>query len=80
MKLNPKIDVFVHFLSGLQFRGMAMGIIAAGAVGVYTGFYWMPIGHFISLDPWRVAGVPMDTQGVLIIIVTVCWLSLTGCC
>ena len=50
---------------------MAMGIIAAGAVGVYTGFYWMPIGHFISLDPWRVAGVPMDTQGVLIINVTV---------
>ena len=50
---------------------MAMGIIAAGAVGVYTGFYWMQIGYFISLDPWRVAGIPFDTQGVLIIVVTV---------
>ena len=50
---------------------MAMGMIAAGVVGAYTGFYWMPIGHFISLDPWVIGGVNIDTQGALIIISTI---------
>ena len=49
---------------------MAVGMIAAGAVGVYTKFYWMPIYHFVSLEPWRVGGIPIDTQGVLIMIGT----------
>jgi branched-chain amino acid transport system permease protein len=50
---------------------MSMGMIAAGVVGVYTGFYWMPIEHFISLDPWIIGGVNVDTQGGLIIIATI---------
>lgn len=49
---------------------MAMGMIAAGAVGACTGFYWMPIEHFISLDPWKIGGVNIDTQGGLIIFAT----------
>jgi branched-chain amino acid transport system permease protein len=50
---------------------MAMGMIAAGVVGAYTGFYWMPIEHFISLDPWIIWGIHVDTQGGLIIIATI---------
>ena len=44
LKLNPKIDVFVHFLSGLQFRVMAMGIIADDEVNfkeAYALLYWL---------------------------------------
>jgi branched-chain amino acid transport system permease protein len=50
---------------------MAMGMIAAGVVGAYTGFYWMPINHFVSLDPWVIAGINVDTQGGLIIVATI---------
>ena len=50
---------------------MAMGMIAAGIIGAYTGFYWMPISHFLSLEPWTIGGVNVDTQGGLIIIATV---------
>ena len=50
---------------------MSVGTIAAGAVGVFTGFYWMPIEHFFGNEPLEVSGVPMDTQGVLIISTTV---------
>ena len=49
---------------------MAVGTIAEGVVGVLTGFYWMPIGHFFGDEPWKVSGVPVDSQGVLIIIAT----------
>jgi branched-chain amino acid transport system permease protein len=50
---------------------MAMGMIGAGVVGAYTGFYWMPINHFISMTPWTIARVNVDTQGALIIVATV---------
>lgn len=50
---------------------MAVGQIAAGAVGIYTRFYWMPIDHFISLEPWRIGSVPISSQGALIIGLTV---------
>jgi branched-chain amino acid transport system permease protein len=50
---------------------MSVGTIAAGAVGVFTGFYWMPIDHFFGNEPWKIGGVPMDSQGVLIIVTTV---------
>jgi branched-chain amino acid transport system permease protein len=46
---------------------MSVGTIAAGLVGVLTGFYWMPINHFFGDEPWKVSGVPVDSQGVLII-------------
>ena len=50
---------------------MSVGTIAAGLVGILTGFYWMPIEHFFGNKPWKVGGVPMDSQGVLIITATV---------
>lgn len=50
---------------------MAMGSIAAGGVGIYTGFWWMNIDHFISLEPWRFKNVFIDTQAVIIIASTV---------
>jgi branched-chain amino acid transport system permease protein len=50
---------------------MAMGIIAAGTVGVFTDFWWMEIRHFLGTDPWRVKEFFIDTQGALIIIATV---------
>lgn len=50
---------------------MSVGTVAAGAVGVFTGFYWMPIEHFFGNEPLKISGVPMDTQGVLIIGTTV---------
>jgi branched-chain amino acid transport system permease protein len=50
---------------------MAIGTITAGGVGAYTKFYWMPIEHFLSNEPWRFWGVFIDSQGVLIIISTV---------
>lgn len=50
---------------------MSVGTIAAGLVGILTGFYWMPIGHFFGNKPWKIGGVPMDSQGVLIIMATV---------
>ena len=40
-------------------------------VGVYTGFYWMPINYFLGIEPWRVFGIPIDTQAALIIVGTV---------
>jgi branched-chain amino acid transport system permease protein len=46
---------------------MSVGTIAAGLVGILTGFYWMPIKHFFGDEPWKVSGVPVDSQGVLII-------------
>jgi branched-chain amino acid transport system permease protein len=49
---------------------MSVGTVAAGTVGVLTGFYWMPIEHFLGNEPWRVGSVPMDSQGVLIIATT----------
>lgn len=49
---------------------MSVGTIAAGLVGILTGFYWMPIGHFFGNKPWKIGGVPMDSQGVLIIMAT----------
>ncbi|TWJ17476.1 branched-chain amino acid ABC transporter permease, partial [Geobacter argillaceus] len=57
---------------------MSVGTIAAGAVGIFTGFYWMPIEHFLGNEPLKLGGIPMDTQGLLIIgttvaIVTVYW-------
>jgi branched-chain amino acid transport system permease protein len=50
---------------------MAMGTIAAGSVGIYTGFWWMQIPHFLGSEPWRIKSVYIDTQGALIIIATV---------
>ena len=50
---------------------MSVGTIAAGAVGIFTGFYWMPIEHFLGNEPLKVGGIPMDTQGLLIIGTTV---------
>lgn len=50
---------------------MSVGTIAAGVVGICTGFYWMPIGHFFGNEPLQLAGVSMDSQGVLIILATV---------
>lgn len=50
---------------------MAVGTIAAGVVGILTGFYWMPIYHFLGNKPWTIGGIPADTQGVIIIITTV---------
>jgi branched-chain amino acid transport system permease protein len=50
---------------------LAVGMIISGSVGAYTDFYWMPIEHFISFDPWHIMGVAIDTQGALIITTTV---------
>jgi branched-chain amino acid transport system permease protein len=50
---------------------MALGIIAEGAVGIYTGFWWMSIDHFISLEPWRIGNIFIDTQAAIIISATV---------
>lgn len=50
---------------------MSVGTIAAGLVGIFTGFYWMPINHFFGNEPLKLGGVPMDSQGVLIIVATV---------
>jgi branched-chain amino acid transport system permease protein len=49
---------------------MAIGTIAAGIVGVCTGFYWMPIAPFFGSKPLIVYGVSLDSQGVLIILST----------
>lgn len=50
---------------------MAVGMVAEGAVGYYTHFFWMPINYFFGMKPWRVGNVPVDTQGALIIITTI---------
>ena len=50
---------------------MAMGSIAAGGVGIYTRFWWMNIDHFLSLEPWRIKSLYIDTQAVIIIVSTV---------
>jgi branched-chain amino acid transport system permease protein len=50
---------------------MAVGMIAEGAVGYYTNFFWMPINYFFGMQPWRVGKIPVDTQGALIIITTI---------
>ncbi|MGB9079948.1 MAG: branched-chain amino acid ABC transporter permease [Desulfuromonadaceae bacterium] len=50
---------------------MSVGTILAGSVGVLTGFYWMPIEHFMGNEPLRLGAIPLDTQGVLIILTTV---------
>lgn len=50
---------------------MAMGIIAAGVVGVYTKFWWMKINPFFGNEPWKVMQFSIDHQGVMIIIATV---------
>jgi len=46
---------------------MTTGMIAAGLIGIYTGFYWMPINYFFSIRPWSLRGVNIDTQGGLVI-------------
>lgn len=50
---------------------MAMGTIAAGAVGIYTGFWWMPIEHFMGSESLVLMGLSFDTQGAIIIFVTI---------
>lgn len=50
---------------------MSVGTILAGSVGVLTGFYWMPIEHFMGNEPIKLGAIPLDTQGVLIILTTV---------
>lgn len=50
---------------------MSVGTILAGAVGILTGFYWMPIEHFMGNEPIRLGAIPLDTQGVLIILTTI---------
>jgi branched-chain amino acid transport system permease protein len=50
---------------------MAMGIIAAGGVGVYTRFWYMPINPFLGSEPWRIKGFSVDSQAILILIATV---------
>jgi len=49
---------------------MAIGTIVAGCVGIYTGFYWMPIKYFLGTEPWKIGGLSIDTQGAIIIITT----------
>jgi branched-chain amino acid transport system permease protein len=49
---------------------MAIGTIAAGVVGIYTKFFWMPIDPFLGREPWRFGVVALDKQGVLIIFMT----------
>jgi branched-chain amino acid transport system permease protein len=60
--LNKDVHPFYPILGT-----MSVGTIAAGLVGVLTGFYWMPINHFFGDEPWKLSGVPVDSQGVLII-------------
>jgi branched-chain amino acid transport system permease protein len=50
---------------------MAIGSIAAGIVGIYTGFYYMPISHFLGTKPWTVGNLSIDSQNILIIIATI---------
>lgn len=50
---------------------MSVGMIAAGAIGVFTDFFWMGIPHFISTEPWKVGNIYIESQGALIIVVTV---------
>ncbi len=50
---------------------MAIGIIAEGAVGVYTKFWWMKINPFFGSEPWRLMQLPIDHQGVMIVFATV---------
>ena len=50
---------------------MSVGTILAGAVGILTGFYWMPIEHFMGNEPIKLGVIPLDTQGVLIILTTI---------
>jgi branched-chain amino acid transport system permease protein len=50
---------------------MAVGMIAEGAVGYYTSFFWMPINYFLGLDPWKVGIIPIDTQGTITVLTTV---------
>lgn len=50
---------------------MAVGMILAGAEGVYTGFYWMPVPAFLGTKPWRPWGVPIDRQNALVILATI---------
>lgn len=50
---------------------MSVGTILAGAVGILTGFYWMPIEHFMGNEPIKLGAIPLDTQGVLIILTTI---------
>jgi branched-chain amino acid transport system permease protein len=50
---------------------MAVGMIAEGAVGYHTSFFWMPINYFLSLQPWKVGIIPFDTQGTITILTTI---------
>jgi len=49
---------------------MAVGTVIAGAVGVYTGFYWMQIKYFFGVEPLRFHGISADSQGALIVLTT----------
>ena len=42
---------------------MSVGTVAAGAVGVFTGFYWMPIEHFLGNEPLKLGGDPDGHPG-----------------
>ena len=50
---------------------MAVGMIAEGAVGYHTSFFWMPINYFLGLEPWKVGMIPIDTQGTITVLTTV---------
>lgn len=72
--VTPLLKREVHSLYPIL-GTMSVGTIAAGAVGVCTGFYWMPIDHFFGDEPLKVANIPMDSQGVLIIGTTIAIVS-----
>lgn len=55
----------------IMLGAMSMGTIAAGSVGIYTHFWYMPINPFFGPNPWRIGGFPVHSQAVLIIIATV---------
>jgi branched-chain amino acid transport system permease protein len=62
---RPEVHEFYPILGT-----MAVGIIAAGAVGVYTKYYWMPIDRFFGKEPWTLGGFFFDAQGLIIIAAT----------
>jgi branched-chain amino acid transport system permease protein len=68
--VNPLLNRGAPFFTVLL-GTMAMGIIASGSVGIYTRFWWMNIDHFISLEPWRIKSIYIDTQAAIIIAATV---------
>jgi len=55
----------------IMLGAMAMGTIAAGSVGAYTHFWYMPINPFFGPNPLRIEGFSVDSQAVLIIVATV---------